>query len=104
MDAVKAVENKTKGGKRLILVAVLFLLFVGIVGFFYWFFFMRNIVSTDDARLDSDLVNLAPQRAYYVDLQQIVTTLTETRGRSKNTAASYHTSDPSAISNMEPAI
>jgi membrane fusion protein, multidrug efflux system len=58
---MNTVEEKSKGGKRLIFVAVGFLLFLVVVGFLYWFFFMRNIVSTDDARLDADLVNLAPQ-------------------------------------------
>lgn len=58
---MNTIEEKSRGGKGLIYVAVGFLLFLGIAGFLYWFFFMRNIVSTDDARLDADLVNLAPQ-------------------------------------------
>jgi membrane fusion protein, multidrug efflux system len=54
-------ENKPGGGKRVVIVGVGILLMLGIVGFLYWFLFLRNIVSTDDARLDSDIVNLAPQ-------------------------------------------
>jgi membrane fusion protein, multidrug efflux system len=54
-------EKPKKSGKPIIITALGFLLFLAIAGFVYWFFFMRTVVSTDDARMEADLVNLAPQ-------------------------------------------
>jgi membrane fusion protein (multidrug efflux system) len=41
--------------------ALLFLLVTAILVFVYWFIFMRGKVFSDDARIDGDLVDLAPQ-------------------------------------------
>lgn len=48
---------------RKIIIAVAFLAVAGILAGGYWFFFMRGIVSTDDARVDGDLLDVAPQIA-----------------------------------------
>jgi len=48
-------------GKRGILLAVASLLVLGLVGLAYWFLFVRGIVYSDDARIDGDLVDVAPR-------------------------------------------
>ena len=55
-------EPKLRGrGFKRITTAVLFLLLLAVASAGYWFFFLRGVVSTDDARIDGDLVDLAPQ-------------------------------------------
>jgi multidrug resistance efflux pump len=46
---------------RLIFTAVLVLALMGICSFSYWFLVKRTTVTTDDARIDGDMVDIAPQ-------------------------------------------
>lgn len=48
-------------GKKRVYQALVFLLVTGILVFGYWLFFMRGRVFSDDARIDGNLVDLAPQ-------------------------------------------
>lgn len=54
-------EKKNFSGSRSILLASGIVLFLAAVVGGYWFFFMRGFVSTDDARFDGDMVDLAPE-------------------------------------------
>jgi membrane fusion protein (multidrug efflux system) len=56
-------ENETtqSKGKRKILLAIAFLLVVAIGITCYWFFFLRGILSTDDARFAGGLLDVSPQ-------------------------------------------
>ena len=51
-------EQKSKFRRIWLALAVLVLLGAGLFG--YWYLFVRGTVSSDDARLDANLVNLAP--------------------------------------------
>jgi len=51
---------KPKNGSWKILLAVFILLILGGAAFAYWYFYMRGIVYSDDARIDGDLVDMAP--------------------------------------------
>lgn len=46
---------------RWIAFAVIFLLMIGGIAFVYWYMFSREVVSSDDARLVADMVDIAPQ-------------------------------------------
>ncbi len=61
MTEVESASHHTPYNGWKILLAIIFLLLLGAVGFGYWHLYMRGIVSTDDARLDGDLIDLAPQ-------------------------------------------
>jgi membrane fusion protein, multidrug efflux system len=50
-----------KHGRKRVYQALLFLLATFILVFAYWFIFMRGRVFSDDARIDGNLVDLAPQ-------------------------------------------
>lgn len=64
-DAAPAAEAATAGrpaGRlRTILYALLLLLVLGAGAGSYWFVFLRGIVYSDDARIDGDLVEVAPR-------------------------------------------
>lgn len=51
---------KPKNGAWKIFLAVFILLILGGAAFAYWYFYMRGIVYSDDARIDGDLVDMAP--------------------------------------------
>ena len=53
--------KKHFSGSRSILLASGIVLFLAAVAGGYWFFFLRGVVSTDDARFAGDMVDLAPQ-------------------------------------------
>jgi membrane fusion protein (multidrug efflux system) len=66
-------KKKTlRRGVRRIAVGIGFLLFLAAASGGYWFYFIRGVVFSDDARLDGDLVDMAPQ---------ISGRLTEVRGK-----------------------
>lgn len=48
-------------GRRRIALAVLLLFSLGAIAGGYWYFFLRGVVFTDDARLSGQLLDLAPQ-------------------------------------------
>jgi membrane fusion protein (multidrug efflux system) len=55
-------KEKTPRRKgRRIAMGIGFLLLLGMAAGGYWFYFVRGIVFSDDARLDGDLVDMAPQ-------------------------------------------
>jgi len=47
--------------RRGLLLAIGSLLALGVIGLAYWFFFVRGIVYSDDARIDGTLVDVAPR-------------------------------------------
>ncbi|MBW2062821.1 MAG: HlyD family secretion protein [Deltaproteobacteria bacterium] len=55
------VEKSNGGNGWKIMLAVVFLLLLGAAAGAYWHFFMRGIVSINDARFDGELLDLAPQ-------------------------------------------
>ena len=61
--APSATENARKPGRgaRRILLAAGILLVLAVVALGYWFFFLRGIVYSDDARFDADVIDVAPQ-------------------------------------------
>ena len=55
-------EGKTSSRKiKRILTGVIFLLLLAMAASGYWFYFVRGLVSSNDARIDGDLLDLAPQ-------------------------------------------
>ena len=62
-EDLKAVPNKRKR----VLTGVGILLILAVITTGYWFFFVRGLVSSDDARLDGDLIDIAPQIAGTLD-------------------------------------
>lgn len=50
-----------RGGRRRIALAVLLLCSLAAVAGGYWYFYLRGVVFTDDARLSGQLLDLAPQ-------------------------------------------
>ena len=64
MDENKMENTNNKKKSRdffRISLAVLLLLFMGLGAVVYWYYFMRGIVFSDDARFGGDLVDIAPQ-------------------------------------------
>jgi len=58
------VENEEKSSSRKIkriLTGVIFLLLLAMAAGGYWFYFVRGLVVSNDARIDGDLLDLAPQ-------------------------------------------
>ncbi len=58
----EGVKNGQHGRKR-IYQALVFLAVAGFIAFGYWFLFVRGSVYSDDARIDGDLVDIAPRIA-----------------------------------------
>lgn len=54
-------NNSTRPRVRRIALAVGFLIVAALAAFVYWFFYMRGLVYSDDARIDGVLVDLSPQ-------------------------------------------
>jgi membrane fusion protein, multidrug efflux system len=54
-------EKKSRRGMVGITVAFGILVVLASAGVLYWYFFLRGIVFSDDARFDGDLVDIAPQ-------------------------------------------
>jgi membrane fusion protein, multidrug efflux system len=54
-------EKTPRHGLRRIALGIGFLLLLAVAAGGYWFYFMRGLVVSDDARLDGDLVDIAPQ-------------------------------------------
>ncbi len=54
-------EKTSRRRLRRIALGIGFLLLLAVAAGGYWFYFLRGVVSTDDARLDGDLVDIAPQ-------------------------------------------
>lgn len=61
MDDQEIKKSPKKKKSRNLLGAILILILLGGIGSAYWYFFMRGIVSTDDARFSGKTVDLAPQ-------------------------------------------
>lgn len=56
----KSTEKKQRGGKKIFFaLALLAVLSLGAFG--YWFWEVRGLVKSDDARIEGDLVDIAPQ-------------------------------------------
>ena len=53
--------------RKRIFIGITFLAIMSLALAFYWFFFMRGLVTSDDARLDGDLVDVAPQISGVLD-------------------------------------
>ncbi|MBW1710358.1 MAG: HlyD family secretion protein [Deltaproteobacteria bacterium] len=58
MTEVESV-NRRNGWKIVLAICILLILSAAAVG--YWHFYMRGVISTDDARFDGELLDLAPQ-------------------------------------------
>lgn len=58
-DSTENTNNRAKF--KWIIYALSFLCIAGLMMTAYWFFFNFNIVSSDDARIDADMVDIAPQ-------------------------------------------
>lgn len=57
-------EEATKArrsGFKILAAAVGGLLLLALLAFGYWYFFLRGVVRSDDARIDGDMVDLAPR-------------------------------------------
>ena len=61
MDDQEITNTPKKKKSRNLLGAVLILILLGGIGAAYWYFFMRGIVSTEDARFNGETVDIAPQ-------------------------------------------
>ena len=57
----EALQQNNKSGRRKIAGALIFLGILALSASGYWYFFMRGTVFSDDARIDGDLVDIAPQ-------------------------------------------
>lgn len=77
-DTALADTEKAKKRSFLTLKVSIVLIFIGALGFLYWFFFVRLYISTDDAYVQGNLVNLVSSEegicvAIYTDNTQYVT-------------------------------
>ena len=54
-------EKTSRNIKKRIFIGIGFLLFAAIVAVSYWFYFVRGVVVSDDARIEGDLVDISPQ-------------------------------------------
>jgi len=54
------VKKPTSVGRRIVVVSCILAVLAFATGV-YWFFFMRGVVYSDDARVDGDLVDIAPE-------------------------------------------
>jgi membrane fusion protein, multidrug efflux system len=54
-------SEKTRPGRKRIAAAIGLLLVIALAVTGYWFLYLRGVVSTDDSRIDGDLVDVAPQ-------------------------------------------
>jgi membrane fusion protein (multidrug efflux system) len=55
------INETAQANQKKIVFAIALLLIMALGLFGYWFFFMRGIVYSDDARIDANMVDLAPQ-------------------------------------------